>query len=347
MCNVCKMASIQVTLAAMGRVTIKDVARAAGVSASAVSRVFTEGASASADTRSKVLAAAETLGYRPNALARGLVGDRTNLIALVIGRTRNIFDSLFLDTLAESLARRRQRLLVSPVQGNESADEGLMSALDYQADAVVVAAGTAPLEISERCTRLGVPILLMGRVIEDAGVDCILGDNRDGARQAAELLVATGCTRIAYLGRGHGVFSDGERRQGLTEALTAQGLDLADEAMVNMEEDHGFAAAVALLSRRHRPDAVFCGNDIIAFGVIEAAQALGITIPDELSVVGFDNLPMADWPSYRLTTVDYPITATVEAVVERLERRLATPRLPPAVQRIPTRLVVRETTRRA
>ncbi len=329
----------------MSRVTIKDVARTAGVSASAVSRVFTEGASASAETRAKVLAAAEGLGYRPNALARGLVGDRTNLIALVMGRTRNIFDSLLLDTLAESLARRDRRLLVSPMLGNDSVDEGLMSALDYQADAVVVAAGTAPLEISERCTRLGVPIIMMGRVIEASGVDCILGDNRDGARQAADLLVATGCRRIAYLGRGHGAYSDRERRDGLKEALAGHGFELAGEARVNMEEDHGFAAAVALLSRRNRPDAVFCGNDIIAFGVIEAAQALGIRIPDELSVIGFDNLPLADWPSYRLTTVDYPIADTVEAVVERLEQRLATPGLHPIVKRVPTRLVVRETTR--
>lgn len=330
----------------MTRVTIRDVARAAGVSISAVSRVFTEGASASAKTRAKVIAAAQELDYRPNALARGLVGERTNLVALVIGRARNVFDSLFLEAMADALARRGKNLLVSRVHGDASVDEGMMSALDYQADAVVVAAGTVPPATSERCVRLGVPIILCGRVIERPGVDCILGDNKDGARQAAELLARSGCKRIAYLGRGTSAFSDTEREAGLSEALDRLNLALAARATVDIEDDRGLAAATALLSARHRPDAIFCGTDLIALGVLETARALGLRVPEDLSVVGFDNVPMSAWPSFRLTTVDFPIAMTADAVVDRLEARLADPGLPPLVQRIPTRLVVRATTRR-
>lgn len=328
----------------MIRITIKDVAKAAGVSISAVSRVFTEGASASARTRAKVLAAAEKLDYRPNALARGLAGDRTNLVALVIGQTRNFFDSLFLDALADALAQRGKRLLVSPVHGEASADESVMGALDYQADAVVVAAGTVPLQTSQRCIRFGIPIILCGRVMEAEGVDCVLGDNKDGGRQAAELLMRSGCRRIAFLGRGQDVFSDVEREAGLAEALAGQDLQLFASQSVDLERDHGFAAATTLLSAPQRPDAVFCGNDLIAVGVLEAARSLGLRVPEELSVIGFDNIPMADWPSFRLTTVEYPIAPTVEAVVERLEQRLAEPGIPTIVKRVPTRLVVRGTT---
>jgi DNA-binding LacI/PurR family transcriptional regulator len=330
----------------MGRITIRDVAKAAGVSTSAVSRVFTDGASASATTRARVNAAAKALGYRPNALARALVGERTNLVALVIGQARNVFDSLFLEALADALARHGQNLLISLVHGESAVDEGMMSALDYQADAVVVAAGTVPLATSERCLRLGVPIILCGRVLEREGVDCILGDNRDGARQAAELLVRGGCRRIAYLGRGPTAYSDSEREDGLRDALARLGLAPVATATVDPDNDHGFAAATALLSAPLRPDAVFCGTDLIALGVLETARALGLRVPEDVAVIGFDNVPMSAWPSFRLTTVDYPIATTAETVVERIQARLAEPNLPAIVRRIPTRLVARATTRR-
>ncbi|MCG8643099.1 MAG: LacI family transcriptional regulator, partial [Desulfobacterales bacterium] len=165
----------------MKRVTIKDVALEAGVSLAAVSRVLTKTAGSSARMREKVQKAAKDLGYRPSMLAKGLVGQRTNLITLVSGRMADPFDALFLDRLSERLAQLKMRLLLasSALQGpNES---GFFQALDYQSDAVIVSAGTMPLDHSSACVRNGLPVLLMGRIVEQPGVDCALADNGNGA----------------------------------------------------------------------------------------------------------------------------------------------------------------------
>lgn len=253
------------------RVTIKDVAREAGVSPAAVSRVFTKRASSSRKTKEKVLTAATLLGYRPSMVARGLVGYRTNLVTLVAGRMVDPFDAIFQDLLSETMARRGIQLLLASASSSESDDSGLLQALDYQSESVIVSSGTMSREHSEACVRAGLPIILMGRIVTHPGVDSVLADNANG---------------------------------------------------------------------------VFCGSDSIAFGVIEAARALGLSIPEHLSVVGFNNVPPADWRSFRLTTIEYPIGRTIETIVDLLDKRLADPGRPSEVRRIPTQLIVRATTRK-
>ncbi|WP_299618953.1 LacI family DNA-binding transcriptional regulator [Pelagibius sp.] len=327
----------------MSRVTIKDVAREAGVSASAVSRVFTEGGSASSQTREKVMAAAERLGYRPSLLARGLVRNRTNLITLVTGRMNDPFDALFLDQFSESLAERGTHLLLA--SAGPSGEAGLLQALDYQSDAVVVSAGTMSLEHSELCVRAGLPIILAGRVMAVPGVDCVLADNSDGGRQAAELLRRVGCRRLAYLGRGGATFSDGERWQGYKSAAAAAGLTVTNQIIEGRDDTAAAQGAAALLSRDLRPDGVFCSNDSIAIAALETARALGLKVPDELSIVGFNNIPTAARRSFRLTTLNYPVKRVVQGILALLDSRLDDPRRADEVRRIPTQLVVRGTTR--
>jgi DNA-binding LacI/PurR family transcriptional regulator len=255
----------------MKRVTIKDVAREAGVSPAAVSRVFTKRASSSRKTQEKVLTAAKMLGYRPSMVARGLAGYRTNLVTLVAGRMVDPFDAIFQDLLSETMAGRGIQLLLASASSSESDDSGLLQALDYQSESVIVSTGTMSREHSEACVRAGLPIILMGRIVTRPGVDSVLADNANG---------------------------------------------------------------------------VFCGSDSIAFGVIEAARALGLSIPDHLSVVGFNNVPPADWRSFRLTTIEYPIGRTIETIVDLLDKRLGDPGRPSEVRRIPTQLIVRATTRK-
>lgn len=329
----------------MKRVTIKDVAKEAGVSVSAVSRVFTDGASASAPMREKVRLTAESLGYRPSLLARGLVQERTNLITLVIGRLNGAFDALFLDAFADAVARTGARLLLASADSGRPNEGGLLQALDYQSDAAVVAAGTMPLDHSEKCLRAGLPIVLVGRVVDMPGVDCVLADNIDGARQAGELLLRTGCRRIAYLGRGGATFSDMERREGIRGAVDAAKGELIVRSIDGKGAEAKFDAAASLLSQHRPPDAIFCASDSIALGAVEAARALGMRVPEDVSIIGFNNVPIAGWRSFRLSTIDYPIKATVDAILELLDERLNGPERPSVVRRIPTRLVVRGTTR--
>jgi len=328
------------------RVTIKDVAREAGVSPAAVSRVFTKRASSSRKTQEKVLTAATLLGYRPSMVARGLVGYRTNLVTLVAGRMVDPFDAIFQDLLSETMARRGIQLLLASASSSESDDSGLLQALDYQSESVIVSSGTMSREHSEACVRAGLPIILMGRIVTHPGVDSVLADNANGARQAAELLLRTGCQRLVYLGRGGATFSDKERFQGFSDEVTRAEVSFCSHSVEDPNQDAVFTAAIAILSSSKRPDGVFCGSDSIAFGVIEAARALGLSIPEHLSVVGFNNVPPADWRSFRLTTIEYPIGRTIETIVNLLDKRLADPGRPSEVRRIPTQLIVRATTRK-
>ena len=329
----------------MSRITIKDVAHAAGVSPSAVSRVFTEGASASRKTKAKVRDAAERLGYRPSLLARGLVGDRTNLVTLVMGQMSDPFDTLFLDRFADALSERGTRLLMASAKSASPSESALLQALDYQSDAVVVAAGTMSLEHSELCVKAGLPLVLAGRVMDGPGVDCVLADNCDGGRQAAELLHRTACRTVAFLGRGGSTFSDRERYRSFMETARALGLTLLEQETADRGDDAAFKSASMLLSRRHRPDGIFCSNDGIALQAIEAARALGLSIPQEVSIIGFNNIPQAAWRSYRLTTLGYPVDAVVEGIFRLLDSRFADKSRASEVIRIPANMRVRGTTK--
>jgi len=331
----------------MERVTIKNVAREAGVSISAVSRVLTPGGSASPETRERVKEAAKKLGYRPSLLARGLVSNKTSLVTLVGGSLSDPFDAMLVENLSEALGKRGTRLLLTSTISQSADENGLLQALDYQSDGVIVSAGTVSLEDSAFCVKAGLPVILAGRILEADGVDCVLADNQDSGRQAAELFLRTGCQCPAYLGLGGATFSDRERFEGFESALSLAGVAVAEHGVE--ERDHAAVAsgATRLLCSNTRPDAIFCSNDGIAIAVIEAARGLGIAIPKDLSIIGFNNNQMAAWRSFQLTTFDYPTSLLVENVVSLLDNRLEDRERPTEIRRIPTELVVRATTRGA
>ena len=327
----------------MKRSTIKDVAREAGVSVSAVSRVCSKDASASPEMRAKVRAAAEILGYRPSQLAAGLVQGSTNLLTFVTGPSYGTFDLLFLEALTAAVSRSGFRLMLAA--GDDGGEMGgLLQALDYQSDAVIISAGTLSRAQSEMCLRAGLPVILVGRESDDLGIHCVLPDNTDGGRQAGDLLVRTGCRRIAYLGRGGATFADVELREGVRSAVEAAGLELTTGATAGRQSEDHFRAALSLLTRTDRPDGVFCGSDSIAIGVVEAARALSLDVPRDVSVIGFNNGPDAVLRSFKLSSVDYPIDMLVEAIMGILASQTGPERSRGTI-RIPTRIIPRATTR--
>lgn len=330
----------------MKRATIKDVAKAAGVSVSAVSRAFTDG-SVAAETRERIRLAADTLSYRPSRLARGLAQQRSGTVTLVTGHMADPFDVLFLEMLAEELADREIRLVVAPASKQTARGGGVFQAIDDRSDAVIIAAGTMPLEVSDICVRIGLPMILAGRIVEEPGIASIAADNADGGRQAAELFLRTGCRRPMYYGLPRNTFSGHERGAGFAHALTAAGLAVATTRPDGSDDGGAFEGAVRLLSSPGRPDAVFCATDHLAFGVIEAARALGVAIPHELSVIGFNNVPSAARHAYRLTSIDYPIARVVAEITKLIDGWLGDPVRGSVACRIPVSLVIRETTRSA
>ena len=326
---------------AMKRVTIKDVAVMAGVSPATVSRVVSGDGRASREVAGKVRAAADKLGYRPSVMARSLTQSSTQLIALVMGSLQNPFDAALVESLSAGFYSRGKRLLIVPADHGEDGS-GPMIALDYQTDGVVVAAGHISQSASESLARLGIPVILFGRMLEAPGVDCIVADNFEGARRAGRVLARSGAKRVTAVRHALDTFSDDERVEGLRAALKGR----ADVTVVKTSTGNGHADALMLLSGPERPEAVFCVNDLLAMSVLEAAASVGLRVPEELSVIGFDDIPMASSPSYSLTTLRLPVDEVAGWIIERLLKRLLMPELPVEMHRVPTPLIVRGSTRR-
>ncbi|AWJ88139.1 transcriptional regulator (plasmid) [Azospirillum sp. TSH58] len=328
------------------RATAVEVAKLAGVSQSAVSRCFTDGASVSPQMRARVLAAAERLAYRPNAIARSLTTQRTNLVGVVMGDLDGPFQPYLFEALTRGLATLgKQPLLLrgDPADGLGGAS---MAALDYQVDAVIVTAGSVSPATVRAVMELGAPLLLYGRAVEQDGVDSICCDNRLGAALVAEALVAAGHRRIAYLAGRPTAFSEQERNAAFRAALDGLGVPLAALGQGDYGYDSGYREALRLLGGDPRPDALFCGNDVMAFGALDAARtALGLRVPEDVSIIGFDDVPMAAWPSFALTTVHNPVDGIVTTLMGMLERRLAEPEAGPVLHRPAPRLVRRGSAR--
>ena len=324
--------------------TIKDVALHAGVSVSAVSRALS-GGSVSASKKADILRVAKELRYRPSTAARNLVRRQSHAVTLVTGRLYDAFDSQFLDCLAEALSDTGRRLIVAPASKQNAASGGVYQAIDDRSDAVVIAAGTMPLESSRTCVRAGLRVILVGRELEERGVDSVVAANADGGRQAAELFERTGCRKPIYFGSDSESFSDCERFGGFRDYLAGRGIQTRAFRARGREEEAIYEAASRLLVDPDRPDAVFCGTDRLAFGVIEAARALRLPIPGNVSVIGFNNVSAAARRTYQLTTLDYPVNQIVAEIMSTLEARVAKPERPPMRKRIPVGLIVRGTTR--
>ena len=327
----------------MRRATIKEVASAAGVSTAAVSRAFSGGVVAE-DTRRKVLDAAHELGYRPSQVARRLVRQRSDMVTLVTGRMADPFDAVFLEALAEALNERQIRLVVAPASRQLDDTGGVFQALEDRSDAVIIAAGTMPLETSDLLVRSGLPVFLAGRVIEAPGIEGVVAENADGGRQAAELFVRTGRERLAYLGLKEPTFSDRERGDGFAATAAEMGRRTEMLRIAGSDDDHVFDTLIGILARRERPDAIFAATDRLAILAIDAIRALGLRVADDVSVIGFNNIATAGSRSYQLTTIDYPATAAVKALLTLLDRRLKEPDAPETNIRIPVNLVLRNTT---
>jgi DNA-binding LacI/PurR family transcriptional regulator len=327
--------------------TSSDVARLAGVSQSAVSRAFTPGAPVSTKTRAKVLKAAAVLNYRPNALARSLIVGRSRLIGLVVAHLDNQFYPVALEMLSTTLRARGYHILIFlATPDGEPVDGVLDTLIDYQVDGILMGSASISTRLAQRCEAAGIPVVLFNRYQDDTNLSSVVSDNRAGARAIAEHFVAGGHRRIAHIGGWQNASTGRDRALGFQEGLARHGLALADFVDTKFRPSVAKEAARAIFSRPDRPDAVSCGNDPLAFAVMDVLRfELGLRVPEDVAVAGYDDVPMASWPAYDLTTArqhaDHLVEQTVDILIARIEGGDAEPRR--VVLDSP--LVVRGTTR--
>lgn len=329
------------------RVTAQDVARLAGVSQSAVSRVFTPGASASKKTTAKVRAAAEQLGYRPNTLARSLITGRTRIIGLVVAYLENQFYPVALELLSKALQARGYHVLVF-MAGNQTevVPTVMQELLDYQVDGIITASVAMTNDLTKRCQGAGIPVVMFNRGQDDARLSEVTSDNIAGGRRVAEFLVAGGHRRIAHIMGWQGSSTGRDRAAGFRMGLETAGLVPVAVADGEYSRDRAAAIAREVFAGPDRPDSVFVGNDHMAFGVMDALRFdLGLRVPQDVSVVGYDDVPLSSWPAYDLTTVRQPVDQMVEATVAALLGQIEG-RTEPTKVRIDGPLMVRGSARK-
>lgn len=306
------------------RVTASDVAKAANVSRSAVSRAFTPGAYLDKDKRALILKTALRLGYRPNALAASLHGNSTNLVGVVAGSLDNLYDSEFLAQLIAGLNQANKWPLVLG-GGDQGIEEAILSILDYPLDALIIRGGSIPSSLIETCAKLNIPLLFSGHVVDAPFTDCVCCRNGAGAALAVDHLVAKGRKTFGFLGGPTSRSSTLERLHGVESRLHHHGLALKTTSFCAYHYEDGRKAAQQMLAES-KLDALLCANDAMALGALSAIRAMsGLRVPEDLSIIGFDDVALAAWPDFNLTTLRNPIDQTVEAILRLLEERLAAP----------------------
>lgn len=322
-------------------VSAQDVARVAGVSRSAVSRAFTPGASIADDTRRKVMAAAETLGYQVNDLARGLLANKSRLVGLVATKPELGFRTHLAAALTKALiARGSIPLMINTGQTPDELLAAQRALFGHRAEATIILSGSPPASFVDLARRNGQPLVVIGRSEPDA--DHVEIDNISPARQAASLFAARGFTRLGLAGSRSATSSVIEREDAFRDE--AQRLGVQVLAVRGGESDYGGGrdAGRQLMSGPERPQGIFCINDLMALGVIDHARCeAGLQVPHDLSVIGFDDLPEAGWLSYGLTTFRQDPIEMADNAVALLDRRQAEPHRPPARVRIAAPLIVR------
>jgi len=312
------------------KATAQDVATLAKVSQSAVSRAFTPGASVSDETRERVMIAAKTLGYRPNAMARSLITRRSRIIALVMGYLENQFYPLVIEKLSQKLQKQGYHVLMFISNGDET-DGVLDEILQYQIDGIVIASAMLSPALARQCADTGVPVVLFNRVPDTSAfarhtTSAVTSDNVEGGRMVAKLLLERGHKRIAFLAGLEKSSTNHERERGFREVLAAADMPLFRREVGHYDFAQAGEAARAMfanLPAARRPDAVFVANDHMAIAVMDVLrQELGLRVPEDVSVVGFDDVPQAAWGAYRLTTVVQAVEPMVDATVELLHEQM-------------------------
>lgn len=329
------------------KITSIDVARRAGVSQSAVSRVFTPGASVSKKMEVRVREAADVLGYRPNVLARSLITGRSRIIGLVVAYLDNPFYPDALEKLSAALQAKGYHILIF-MAGNsgDDVDSVIHDLMDYQVDGIIAASINLSGELTERCRAAGLPVLLFNRGIEGSGLSAVTSANRVGGAKVADALLDAGHSRIATISGWMGASTGRDRRNGFVDVLRARGTDVFAEADGLFNRDTAAKAARAMMQSATPPDAIFVGNDHMALAVMDTLRHdMGVDVPGDVSIIGYDDVPMAAWPSYALTTLRQPVNRMVEATIDTLLDEIETGRAPGTRVEIEGELILRASAR--
>ncbi len=326
-------------------VTSRDVARIAGVSQATVSRVLSNSPQVSPATRARVMAALSETNYTPNAMARAMRTRRTGTIGVVVARVTNPFYPELIQVLSHHLGTLGLRMLLwdSEGPGEVSAVEAIRQGL---VDGVIFTTAVAESAALHEAMRRELPMVLVNRSVEGLPCDQVTSENAEAGRRVADYLVRAGHTRLGLIAGPIVASTATERARGFVEGLTEHRIALPGKRVCvgDFTHEHGHESIRRLRALQEPPTAVFCANDLIAFGALDGARSMKLEVPDELWVVGHDDIQMASWEAFDLTTVRQPVSDMVWTALHMLLERIDAPSKEPEHRRFPSRLVCRGST---
>ena len=327
------------------KITSAEVAKLAGVSQSAVSRVFTPGASASKSTTERVKKVANDLGYRPNVLARAMVSGKSRMIGIVVAYLENQFYPEAIEKLSNVLQSKGYHALIFMAGKNMQSIDGVIEEiLDYQVDGIITASVSMSSNLTKRCTSPGVPMVLFNRSQDVSKMSSVTSDNIKGGKKIADFLLSLGHSKIGYIAGWEGASTQRDREKGFISGLSHYGTKLYNRKVGNFVMDEA-KEATRKMFHKNPPDAVFVANDHMAFAVMDTLRfELGFRIPEDVSVVGYDDVPAASWPSFSLTTVQQPVDTMVQKTVDILLKKIEHEEIKPQKITVDGPLIIRGST---
>ncbi|NDV49861.1 MULTISPECIES: LacI family DNA-binding transcriptional regulator [unclassified Salipiger] len=301
-------------------VTSVDVARRAGVSQSAVSRFYTPGASVSKKMAEKIRVAAEELGYRPNVLARAMITGKSRIIGLVVYHFESQFYPEAVEKLSIALQENGYHVLLF-MASKTVGDVGpvVQTIMDYRVDGVIMVSVSLSSTLAERLRERDIPVMLFNRDQPGDQLRAVTSDNIAGGRVAAEMLLRGNPRRIAHLAGFEGSSTQQQREEGFLAALSEAGHSLHSRAVGNYHYADAADATRELFDVPEPPDALFVADDHMAFAALDVIRIeLGLRVPEDVAVVGFDDSQQAAWPSFNLSTVRQRLNSMVSTAVDEL-----------------------------
>lgn len=308
------------------RVTSYDVAREAGVSQSAVSRVFRPGFSVSKKTREKVLKTANSMGYRPNAIARMLITQKSGMVAVIISSRANENYPEVLSQLNKNLSDKNKKVLLFTLDDSAGLDDVMEQIWTFQVDGVIALAAHFDHNNLEQFANHNVPVVLYNRHAPEANANSVCCNHDKGIKQLVDKLIATNHKSFLILSGPESSDVANERREVALDKLKSYGITDVPVIYGDYNYHDARQSFSAWAKDNPLPDAVIAANDIMAIGIIdEARENLNLSTPDDLSVVGFDGVLAASLFNYQLTTVKQPLEQLTKAAVDMLLERIENP----------------------
>lgn len=329
------------------RVTSKDVAKLAGVSQSTVSRVFNPNSNreVNEDIREKVLNAGRKLGYKPNIIARGLVSKKTNMVGVVVANPIGPFYSKIITELTYKLQENGAQPLIFTLEGQEDIQKIMDKVEQYQVDGVIITSSALCTKVADECAGKSLPTVLFN--IYQQNMNCVFSDNRESGAKVARLLAETGHKNIAYISYTKQVNSVVEKKKGFYDELKKHKIEYIIEESCDYTYEDGYKVGLNLLNRETIPDAVFCVSDVIAMGIIDSIKDnSSLNIPQDISIVGFDDIPQSSWRSYDLTTIRQPVELLIDKSVDALFKLINKENTEIISEKIDTEIIIRNSTRK-